>query len=91
MNSMLYSRKFSRGKTLQIGEKYDFRGENFRRLLVFSMPKDVMPQNFAEKTFANTHKTLKFVKVFSLENFPLYSSYLFCMSAMLSCMHCPID
>ena len=27
------------------------------------MPKDVLPQNFAEKTFTNTHKTLKFAKV----------------------------
>ena len=36
-------------------------------------PKDVTPQNFAEKTFANNHKTAKFPKVFSLESFPLYS------------------
>ena len=30
------------------------------------------PQNFAEKTFVNSHKTTKFEKVFSLESFPLY-------------------
>jgi len=43
------------------------------------LPKDTMPPNFAEKTFANTpssHKTLKFAKVFSLESFPLYSTTL---------------
>jgi len=34
--------------------------------------KDTMPQNFAEKTFTNSHKTAKFVKVFSLESFLLY-------------------
>ena len=37
------------------------------------MPKDTTPQNFAEKAFANSHKTPKFAKVFSLESFPLYS------------------
>ena len=31
-----------------------------------------MPPNFTEKTFANSHKTVKFAKVFSLESFPLY-------------------
>ena len=29
--------------------------------------------NFTEKTFANSHKTAKFAKVFSLKSFPLYS------------------
>ena len=33
----------------------------------------VTPPNLAEKTFANSHKTLKLVKVFSLKSFPLYS------------------
>ena len=32
-----------------------------------------MPQNFVEKTFADGSQTLKFTKVFSFENFPLYS------------------
>ena len=31
------------------------------------LPKDAMPPNFAAKTFMNSHKTLKFVKVFFLE------------------------
>ena len=53
----------------RIGEKYNFHGENFHRLLTFAMPKDATPPNFAEKTFANSHKTMK---VFSLESFPLY-------------------
>ena len=39
-----------------------------------SLPK--MPPNFAEKTFVNSYKTSKFVKVFSLESFPLYGLYL---------------
>ena len=30
------------------------------------------PTNFAEKTFANSHKTAKFTKVFSLKSLPLY-------------------
>ena len=36
------------------------------------MPKDATPPNFAAKTFTNSHKTVKFVKVFSLECFPLH-------------------
>ena len=40
------------------------------------LPKDAMPPNFAEKTFVNSYKTSKFVKVFSLESFPLYGLYL---------------
>ena len=65
---------FRERKLSQIGEKYNFRGENFHRLLTFPVPKDTMPQNFAEKNFANSHKTTKFVKVFSPESFLLYSS-----------------
>ena len=57
---------------MRIGEKYNFRGENFRRLLTFAAPKDATPPNFVEKTFTNGHKTAKFAKVFSLESFPLY-------------------
>ena len=38
-------------------------------------PKVATPPNFAEKTFANSHKIAKFAKVFSLESFPLYGSY----------------
>ena len=35
-------------------------------------PKDAMPLNFARKTFMNSHKILKFAKVFFLKSFPLY-------------------
>ena len=51
-------------KLLWIGEKYDFHGEIFRRLHAFAVPKDATLPNFAEKTFENSHKTTKFVKVF---------------------------
>ena len=53
----------------------NFCGENFRGLLAFAVPTDAMPPNFTEKTFANSHKTVKFVKVFSLESFPLYGIF----------------
>ena len=49
-----------------------FRGKNFRGLLTFAAPKDAMPPNFVEKTFADSHKSVKFAKVFSLESFLLY-------------------
>ena len=34
---------------LQIGEKYNFRGENVCRLLAFTVPKDTTHPNFAAK------------------------------------------
>ena len=53
-----------RGRKLsQIGEKYDFYRENFCGLLTCAVPKDATPPNFAEKTFANSHKS------FSLKRF----------------------
>ena len=47
-------------KLLWIGEKYNFHEENLHRLLPFAAPMDTMLPNFAEKTFANSHKTAKF-------------------------------
>ena len=38
------------------------------------LPYNTTPPNLAEKTFVNSHKTLKFGKVFSLESFPRYGS-----------------
>ena len=35
----------------------------------------VSTEPFAEKTFTDRHKTAKFAKVLSLENFALYSNY----------------
>ena len=71
----------------------DFRGENYRGLLVFAgAPKDATPSNFAEKTFANSHKTAKFAKVFSLESFPLYGIHaitIFHFSALVSSSKMP--
>ena len=59
-----------RGRKLsQIGEKYDFRGENLCGLLASAAPKDITSPNFTEKTFANRHKT---VKSFLPQKFPLY-------------------
>ena len=53
---------FQGRKLSRIGEKYNFHRENFRGLLAFAVPKDAMPPNFVEKTFVNSHKTVKFVK-----------------------------
>ena len=62
-----------RGRKLSwIGEKYDFQ-----RLLAFAAPKYITSPpslNFTEKTFANSHKTAKFTKVFSLKSSPLYGT-----------------
>ena len=48
--------------------KKDFCGENNRRLLA-SGTKDATSPNFAEKTFANSHKSSKFVS-FLLHKLP---------------------
>ena len=40
----------------------------------FCYAKECYAPNFAEKTVANSHKNVKFAKVFSLECFPLYST-----------------
>ena len=63
---------FQERKLSRIDEKYNFRDENFRRLLAFAVPKDAMPPNIGEKTFTNSHKTMKFVEVFSFESFLPY-------------------
>ena len=64
-NGKLYrvAGNFRGRKHLQIGEKYDFDRENFHGLLACAVPKDAMPPNFVEKTFANSHKTAKFAKI----------------------------
>ena len=36
--------------------------------------EDITPPNFAKKTFMNSHKTSKIMKVFSLKGFPLYGA-----------------
>ena len=46
------------------------------------MPKDATLPNFPEKAFvnkafANSHKTVKFATVFSLESFPPYGTYMY--------------
>ena len=46
-----------RGRKLSwIGEKYDFRRENFRRLLAFAVPKDATPQISQRKLLRITTK-----------------------------------
>ena len=58
------------GKLSRIGENTIFCGENFSGLVAFVAPKDTMPQNFLEKTFAKPWNSRKF---FSLESFLLYA------------------
>ena len=77
-------------KLLWIGEKCDFCRENFRGLLACAVPKDATPPNFMEKTFANSHKTAKFVKVFSLESFPLYNTHTHRQVQSRSPLRCPV-
>ena len=66
---------------MQIGEKYDFHGENSQGLLAFFVPKDAMLRNFVEKT----KTSVKCTKVFSLESFPLYSKWLHFGMSITNC------
>ena len=64
-----------------------FEGENFHKLVKnkfsqrkllriaqFCCAKEHLVAKFCEKTFTNSHKTVKFMKVLSLESFPLYGT-----------------
>ena len=62
----------------------NFCGRKLSRIKIFAEktfahsslvpPKDTMAPSFVKKTFTNSHKTLKFVKIFPLESFPLHSN-----------------
>lgn len=60
-----YSANFRGRKLSRIGGKYDFQEKTFADCLLV-LSKNATSPNFIEKTFTNSHKTLK---VFSLENF----------------------
>ena len=62
---------FQGRKLSQIGEKVMIFTE--KTIVTFTAPKDAMLPSFVEETFTNSHKTAKFMKVFSLASFPLYS------------------
>ena len=74
-----YSRSFR-------GRKLSWFGGNmiFMDCSLVSLLKDAMSPNFVEKKFANSYKTLKFAKVFSLESFSLYIQYeILCLTKCL--------
>ena len=49
-------------------------GDKYTSATNFCKTEDATPLNFVEKVFTNSNKTSKFVKVFSLESFPLYGA-----------------
>ena len=59
-------------KLLRIDEKDDFRGKKLSWIACLCCAKEHHIPIFAEKTFANNHKAVKFANVFSLESFQLY-------------------
>ena len=72
-----YSGKLSQEKTFTNGWKKKqqqiFTEKTFADSSLV-LTKDTMALNFAEETFANSHKTSKFMKVLPLESFPLHGS-----------------
>ena len=59
-----FSGKLLWEKTFAKWWKKNFAEKTFADYLLMP-PKDATPPNFMEKNFANSHKTMKFVKVFS--------------------------
>ena len=68
-----YSGKLSREKTFANWWKIRFLRRKLSWIVTFAAPKDATPPNIMEKTFINSHQTVKFAKVFFLESFLLYS------------------
>ena len=58
-----YNGKLLRDKTHKLVENKIFAEKTFADCSLVSPPKDTMPPNFVEKTFANNYKTSKFAKV----------------------------
>ena len=58
-----------------VGQKYDFCGENFCKLLTFAAPKDATPPNLAEKTFMNSHKSHEIREKLSPSKVSRYTVY----------------
>ena len=61
------------GNFRELVEKWHFAEKTFMRLLARTTYCQSSLQTIMEKTFAERHRTVEFVKVFSLESFPLYS------------------
>ena len=67
---------FRRRKLSRMGEKKQqqiFTEKTFADSSLV-LTKDTMALNFAEETFANSHKTSKFMKILPLKSFPLHGS-----------------
>ena len=62
-------------KTFMNWWKIRFSRRKLSQIACFCSTKGATPPNFAEETFVNSHKTMKFVKVLSLESFPLYGTW----------------
>jgi len=67
-----YSGKLLREKTFMNWWKIRYSRRKLSWIARLCHSKERHIPNFVEKTFTNGHKTRKFVKVFSLESFPLY-------------------
>ena len=61
-----------RKKTFANWWKIWFMERKLSQVAWFCCAKECLAPNFAEKTFANSHKAMKFTKVFSFKGFPLY-------------------
>ena len=58
----------------KLSENKIFTEKTFADCSLVLLPKDATAPNFRENFFANSYKTLKSAKVFSLKIFPLYNT-----------------
>jgi len=61
---------------VRIAENMIFVEKTFAGCLLLPCQRTLHPQILWRKLLANSHKTVKFAKVFSLESFSLYSMFL---------------
>ena len=73
LDTVPYSRKLSRKKTFANWWNLRFSQRKLSQIVHFSHAKGHHAPKFHRETFASSHKTVKFVKVFSLQSFLLYS------------------
>ena len=71
LSSYCIAGNFQGRRLLWFSEKYNFHGETFADCSLSPCLRTPCP-NFIEKTFMYSHKTGKFVTIFSWESFPLY-------------------
>ena len=87
---------FRERKLSQIGEKYNFRGENFHRLLTFAAPKDARLRRILQRKLSQIATKTRNSRKFSsskVSHYTVSSTYhkILCSYKVVDCMHTCYD